>query len=57
LGAYDIQALIPIIRGAGGVISTVDGGNPSLGGFVVAAGSVDLHRAACRVLRDESAPN
>jgi histidinol phosphatase-like enzyme (inositol monophosphatase family) len=57
LGAYDIQALIPIIRGAGGVISTVDGGNPSLGGFVVAAGSVDLHRAACRVLRDESAPS
>lgn len=57
LGAYDIQALIPIIRGAGGVISTVDGGNPSLGGFVVAAGSADLHRAACRVLRDEDAPN
>lgn len=57
LGAYDIQALIPIIRGAGGVISTVDGGNPSLGGFVVAAGSADLHSAACRVLRDQDALN
>lgn len=52
LGAYDIQALIPIIRGAGGVVSTVDGGNPSLGGFIVAAGSAELHRAACQVLRD-----
>ena len=32
LNPYDIQALIPIIRGAGGVITTWDGGNPSMGG-------------------------
>ena len=30
-----ICALIPIIRGAGGVITTWDGGNPSLGGHVL----------------------
>lgn len=46
LNAYDIQALMPIIRGAGGVVTTVDGGDPSMGGFVVAAGSEALHRLA-----------
>jgi myo-inositol-1(or 4)-monophosphatase len=51
LGAYDVQALIPIVRGAGGVITTIDGANPSLGGFLVAAGSPDLHRSACQILQ------
>lgn len=46
LNPYDIQALIPIIRGAGGVVTTVDGGDASLGGFVVAAGDERLHRLA-----------
>ncbi len=46
LNAYDIQALMPIIRGAGGVVSTVDGGDPSMGGLVVAAGSGELHAQA-----------
>ena len=46
LNPYDIQGLIPIIEGAGGVVTTVDGGNASLGGTVVAAGSVALHREA-----------
>jgi len=46
LQPYDIQALVPIIRGAGGVVSTLDGGEPSMGGFIVAAGSPELHRAA-----------
>lgn len=41
LNAYDIQALIPIIRGAGGVIETWSGENPALGGDVVAAGTRD----------------
>lgn len=42
LNAYDIQALIPIIRGAGGVIETWSGGNPALGGDVVAAATKEL---------------
>jgi myo-inositol-1(or 4)-monophosphatase len=46
LKAYDIQALMPIIRGAGGAVSTVDGGNASMGGLVVAAGSPRLHELA-----------
>jgi myo-inositol-1(or 4)-monophosphatase len=45
LQPYDIQALVPIIRGAGGVVTTLDGGDPSMGGFIVAAGSRELHRS------------
>ncbi|NBC22547.1 MAG: histidinol-phosphatase [Gammaproteobacteria bacterium] len=48
LNAYDIQALMPIIRGAGGVVTTVDGGDPSMGGFVLAAGDARLHELALR---------
>lgn len=46
LQAYDIQALMPIITGAGGVVSTVDGSDPSLGGTVLAAASQELHELA-----------
>ena len=48
LNAYDIQAIMPIVRGAGGVITTIDRGDPSMGGFVVAAGDAELHAAALR---------
>ena len=51
LNPYDIQALIPIIRGAGGVITTWDGGNPSLGGHVVASANEALHEQALEKLR------
>ncbi len=50
LNPYDIMALIPIIRGAGGEITTLDGGNPCLGGAVIAAGNPRLHAAALRVI-------
>jgi myo-inositol-1(or 4)-monophosphatase len=53
LNPYDIQALIPIIRGAGGVVTTVAGENASMGGFVVAAGSAELHALALRRLNME----
>ncbi len=46
LQPYDIQALIPIIRGAGGVVTTVDGGDASMGGLIVAAGDKQLHALA-----------
>lgn len=46
LNAYDIQALMPIIRGAGGVVSTLQGSDPSMGGLIVAAGSAELHALA-----------
>lgn len=53
LKAYDIQGLIPIIEGAGGVVSTYSGGNPSLGGTILASGSRELHEAALRMLNSD----
>ncbi len=50
LNPYDIQALIPIIEGAGGVVTTWDGGRAEDGGLVVAAGNTQLHKAAMEIL-------
>ena len=52
LQPYDIQALIPIVRGAGGVITSWSGGDPSLGGAVVAAGDARIHEAALQLLNE-----
>ena len=46
LNPYDIQALIPIVQGAGGVVTTYDGSNPSMGGAVVATANEVLHELA-----------
>lgn len=43
LQAYDVQALIPIIEGAGGIMTAWDGGDAQHGGPVVAAGDPVLH--------------
>ena len=51
LNTYDILPLIPVIRGAGGVITTYDGGDPSMGGTVLAAANPALHAAAMAVIR------
>ncbi len=45
LEAYDIVPLIPIIERAGGVVTDRAGHPPLDGGFVVAAGSAELHAA------------
>jgi histidinol phosphatase-like enzyme (inositol monophosphatase family) len=50
LNAYDIVALIPIVEGAGGVVTSWDGGDPSKGGAIVAAGDRRLHEAAMKLL-------
>ncbi len=42
LQPYDIAALVPIIRGAGGVIGSWSGTDPTQGGNVIAAGSQAL---------------
>jgi myo-inositol-1(or 4)-monophosphatase len=42
LQIYDIAALIPIITGAGGVVGTWDGKDPSLGGNIIAASNPAL---------------
>lgn len=49
---YDIAPLIPIIRGAGGVVSTWSRGDPSQGGNVVAASSHSLLEHALGILQD-----
>jgi myo-inositol-1(or 4)-monophosphatase len=50
LKAHDVIPLIPIIAGAGGVITTWDGGPPELGGRILAAGDHRAHEAALALL-------
>lgn len=50
LKSFDIAPLIPIIRGAGGVVTTWDGGDPSQGGNIVAVGDPALHEPAMKAL-------
>jgi myo-inositol-1(or 4)-monophosphatase len=50
LQPYDIVALIPIIEGAGGVVTAWDGGSAAKGGAVVAAGDRRMHEAALKLL-------
>lgn len=44
LQPYDIQALIPIVEGAGGVVSNWSGGTAQNGGQIVACGDPALHK-------------
>lgn len=50
LSAYDIQALIPLIEAAGGIVTSWDGGPADLGGAVIAAGSKAVHAEALAIL-------
>jgi histidinol phosphatase-like enzyme (inositol monophosphatase family) len=53
LKPYDIVALIPIIEGAGGVITTWDGQSAKNGGRILAAATPALHRLAMEKLAME----
>ena len=48
---WDIQALIPIIRTAGGNVTTWDGENAALGGRIVATGDPFLHEELLKLLQ------
>ena len=50
LKPYDIAALIPIITGAGGIITTWEGKPAQGGGRIVAAGDPRVHEAALKLL-------
>ncbi len=50
LKPYDIVALIPIIEGAGGIVTAWDGGPAANGGSIVAAGDRRVHAAAVELL-------
>lgn len=52
LQPYDIVPLIPIIEGAGGVVTDVDGGSPLGGGWIVASANPALHAAALAKLAE-----
>jgi myo-inositol-1(or 4)-monophosphatase len=50
LKPYDVLALIPIVEGSGGVITTWDNGRPHEGGRIVAAGDKRTHAKAMEFL-------
>ncbi len=52
LKPYDIAALVPIIEGAGGRVSTWEGGPAGSGGQIVAAGDPTLHDEVLRLLAE-----
>jgi len=51
LQPYDVLALVPIIMGAGGVITTWEGDAPNAGGRIIAAGDKRVHAAALAMLQ------
>ena len=55
LKPYDIQALIPIVQAAGGVITNWRGGPADQGGQVIAAGDARIHAAALELLKADIA--
>lgn len=50
LHIYDIAALIPVIEGAGGIVTNWQGGDASKGGQILAAGNAALHAQALEIL-------
>lgn len=50
LNPYDIQAMIPIIEAAGGIVTDWNGGDCQHGGQVIAAGDRRLHEQAVSIL-------
>lgn len=50
LQPYDIQALMPVIEHAGGIVTSWTGTDPQMGGSVVAAATPELHAAALEIL-------
>lgn len=52
LKSYDIVALVPIIEGAGGVVTNWEGGPAAEGGSIVAAGDRRVHEQALALLNE-----
>jgi myo-inositol-1(or 4)-monophosphatase len=50
LKPYDILPLMPIIAGAGGIVTAWDGGPAKAGGRIIAAGDARVHEAAMKLL-------
>jgi myo-inositol-1(or 4)-monophosphatase len=54
LKPYDVVALIPIVEGAGGRITTWDGKPAAQGGRIVAAGDARVHAEVLQLLADRA---
>lgn len=52
LKIYDIAALIPIVRNAGGVITNFEGNEPDDSGNIIAAATPQLHQATVEIMKD-----
>jgi myo-inositol-1(or 4)-monophosphatase len=50
LKPYDIVALVPIIEGAGGIVTNWEGGPAAKGGRIIAAGDHRVHEEAMKML-------
>lgn len=57
LSPYDIQALIPIVEGAGGIITDWSGAPNPWSGQVIAAGDAQIHAAALALLQPGADPD
>ena len=49
---YDIVPMIPIVEGAGGIVTGLDGRSPLQGGTVIAAANAHLHAEALEILNE-----
>jgi myo-inositol-1(or 4)-monophosphatase len=56
LKPYDILPLMPIIAGAGGIVTAWDGGPAKAGGRIIAAGDARVHEAAMKLHPNTGVP-
>ena len=56
LQPYDTQALIPLVEGAGGRITSWEGTSAALGGTLIAAGDPRIHAQALEYLKASNLP-
>src|SRR5262249_16699863 len=54
LKPHDVVPLVPIIAGAGGLLTSWDGGSALSGGRIVAAGDRRVHAAVLQILNERS---
>lgn len=50
MSVWDLMALIPVIRGAGGIITDYEGNDPVKGESAIACSSSDLHKQVIEIL-------
>ena len=48
---WDIHPMIPLIKNAGGYINTWKGGDPRIGGSIVASSSKQIHKKVLNLLK------